>query len=382
MKLVTSAQNLKSGLRLFRGLIQKHMNIPVVRCVQISGDTLSGTDLDNDLSVRIAVKEADGDMLVDYSQLLEIVSLIPSNEDVTLTQSEDRKAVLSFGSAQYNLLAARPGDYHPAITIPTVKPKIFRCGNAGLAAAFKRVSHAISTEETRYWYYLNGACLTKDKDGNPYVAATDGHRLAAKPVPAAKHFDGQIVQRRAIDFVLRFGEPTEVHFWPDSNVARFELPGATLVTKLIDGSFPDWTRVIPDQGDTQMTLNARAAKAALKRLAVGPERAAYAAFFFQDGKVIAARTCDGGDRFETISEASSFVGADGPQAVNLNIKHVSDQLARAEAEDVEFCILSDISPVISKTADAIDVLMPYRGISAEDVRAMLPKATVSRRRAA
>ena len=256
MKLVTSAQNLKSGLRLFRGLIQKHMNIPVVRCVQISGDTLSGTDLDNDLSVRIAVKEADGDMLVDYSQLLEIVSLIPSNEDVTLTQSEDRKAVLSFGSAQYNLLAARPGDYHPAITIPTVKPKIFRCGNAGLAAAFKRVSHAISTEETRYWYYLNGACLTKDKDGNPYVVATDGHRLAAKAVPAAKHFDGQIVQRRAIDFVLRFGEPTEVHFWPDSNVARFELPGATLVTKLIDGSFPDWTRVIPDQGDTQMTLNA------------------------------------------------------------------------------------------------------------------------------
>ena len=380
MKLVTSASNLKSGLLLLRGLIQKHASIPLIRCVQISGDMLSGTDLDNDLSIRIAVKEATGTAAVDYEQLLEIVRLIPPSEEVTLTQTEDMKAVLCFGASRYCLYAARADEYRPAITIPPGKPKVFRCGNAGLAAAFRRVSHAISTEETRY--YLNGACLTKDKDGNPYVVATDGHRMCAKHIPAAKHFDNQIIQRRAINFILRLGEPTEFHYWPAEKVVRFEFSGASLVTKLIDGSFPDWTRVVPEMGDTRLTLDTVNAKAALKRLSVGPEKSAHVTFLLQDGGVIAARTAIGGDRYEVMPHSHSSVGADGPSAITINAKYITEQIAHTGDEEVEFCLLSDHDPILSKSDGVIDILMPCRGMSADDVRAMLPAAPTARQREA
>lgn len=247
MKMQTTAGQLRAGLRLFRGIIQRRNTIPVLGMVRLADGRLTGTDLDSELSVALpTIGAMEGAAAVDWFGLSALAGGIDDGEELTLTESGNT-ATVTFNGSEYRMASVPVGDFPD---FPAVEGERTATGNLGLVAAMRRVRMAISTEETRY--YLNGVALVAGPDG-PVLAATNGHHLAMMPLDAMPDgAAGAIVPRAVVHWLCaQKHEPEAATFagvqQGDAGRprARFAFAGMTLSAKLIDGNFPDIFRVVP-----------------------------------------------------------------------------------------------------------------------------------------
>ena len=260
--LVTTAGEMLKAVRLARAPIQRWSSIPILEYVHIDRNKITGTDLDIEVTATFYALSAELKACIHAVELLHVLEGVQRDTVIRFTPAGENKIAAQFDGAVY-FLSSLPADDFPFMSF-TKLPVRVDVKNDGLSAAMKRVRYAISTEETRY--YLNGVCLWKHENGRCAIVATDGHQLALQRLACELPFEKQIIPSRALNFITsRSGEPSAMTL-ADAK-AGFEWPDVSMMTKLIDGYYPDIARVMPKQDEpaTSIFLPKRQTMAALNR---------------------------------------------------------------------------------------------------------------------
>lgn len=354
MKLATTASVLTKGLKSLLPVIERRNTIPILGCVQIDGRLLRGTDLDVELAIKLPATEAEGSICIDHRSLFALVRNIPGDETITI-EGDGSSATVTFSSGRYDLATAPASDF-PDINIDDNRHDVPIDGER-LKAAISFVSPSISTEETRY--YLNGVCLDSER-----AVATDGHRMSIHPLG----FDGTlfnkcIVPRKTVSILNGLPAPKSVQIANDKKIGMMiSFDGATVITKLIDGTFPDYTRVIPtSEPAAVVSLNRDEARRAISRmLAISDDSWNGLSLAWDGGRVAIVRH----NSVKTAREylpLSTATGAAG--LISFNGNYVRTALASFQSEAVSLATIDESSPAIwrgDKDGPFI-VLMPMRG---------------------
>jgi DNA polymerase-3 subunit beta len=296
----------------------------------------------------------------------EIVRKLPEGSQVVLESSSDR-AVLAVraGRSRFTLQTLPESDF-PDLAAGDMTHK-FALAGADLKRLIDKTQFAISTEETRY--YLNGIYLHVAGSGKSQTlraVATDGHRLAQTdlPVPAgAAGMPGVIVPRKTVTEVQRLIEDSgaEVGIELSSAKIRFSIGDVVLTSKLIDGTFPDYARVIPSGNDKELVVDKKDFEAAVDRVStVSSERGRAVKLSLSGGKLILSVTNpDSGSATEEIE-----VDYDGdPIDIGFNSRYLLDIAGQLDGEVAVLRLADPGSPTLIEDKDAkgsLYVLMPMR----------------------
>ncbi len=356
---------LKSAVNICaKFVVDRRVTIPVLSCLRLSAEggvvSLIATDLDIELSMKVQAEQvAKGSVCVDAHALGKILKEADSTATITITHDpvEDR-AKASTSSVKYSLASIPAADFP---SFPASKADFsFKADGADLRRLFTKTRFAISTEETRY--YLNGVYLHV-VDGKLRAVATDGHRLArvdmAAPNEWAASAPGIIVHRKAVDlirFIMRGGCEVAVSA---ENKISIDGPGWTVRSKLIDGTFPDYTRVIPDYQCAALSVDTDNLRKGLRRVcAVSTEKSrAVGLDLTPDNVALSVNAPDAGTAESSIP--ATYAGESF--CIGFNGSYVIEILEQIDGERVEFRASDPASPTaISDPTDdsAIYVVMP------------------------
>ncbi len=226
-------------------------------------------------------------------------------------------------------------------------------------AELSSVAFAISTEETRY--YLNGVYLHPLDDGRLALVATDGHRLAKRELPYdLAGLDGIIIPRKTVGIIAKIMEG-KATFSGSAQKIRFESEKVTLTSKLIDGTFPDYTRVIPSARDKKAIVEAEALAKALDRvITVTSEKGRAVRFAFGEGSIdLSVRNPDAGTAEDSLPYEGDIV-----MEIGFNAKYMADALNSIGGEMVELALQDAGDPAVIRSVPeqpgALCVVMPMR----------------------
>ena len=296
----------------------------------------------------------------------EIVRKLPEGAQIVIEGSGDR-AVLSIraGRSRFTLQTLPESDF-PDLAAGDMT-HTFTLAAADLKRLIDKTQFAISTEETRY--YLNGIYLHTAgtaKAATLRAVATDGHRLAQVelPLPAgAAGMPGIIVPRKTVGEVQRLIETGEgeVAIELSAGKIRFTIGDVVLTSKLIDGTFPDYARVIPANNDKSLTVDKKDFEAAVDRVStVSSERGRAVKLSITGGRLVLSVTNP--DSGSATEELEVEYEAD-PLDIGFNSRYLLDIAAQIEGEVAVLKLADPGSPTLIQDKDAkgaLYVLMPMR----------------------
>jgi DNA polymerase III subunit beta len=290
----------------------------------------------------------------------EIVRKLPEGTQVELAAAEGKMQV-NAGRSRFNL-STLPRDDFPVIAEGEL-PTRFELPAATLRQIIEKTRFAISSEETRY--YLMGIFF-HIVDDQLRAAATDGHRLARITVPKPDGADGMpdvIVPRKAITELHRLLEELEgtVEVSLSPTKVRFGLGSAVLTSKLIDGTFPDYNRVIPTANDKLLKLDPKSFAAGVDRVStIASEKTRAVKMSVDRDKVILSVTSP--ENGLATEEVPADYGSDGLE-IGFNARYLLDILSEIDGDTVEVHLADAAAPTLLRENDksnALYVLMPMR----------------------
>ena len=297
MKLTIERTALLKALGHVQSVVERRNTIPILSNVLMTArrDSLafSATDLDMEITDdTAALVEVPGQITAPAHTLYEIVRKLPEGADVALTYSgDDPRLQVQAGRYKVNLPVLPAGDF-PVMSSDGLSAPI-TVDTTDLMRLIDKTRFAISTEETRY--YLTGIYLhTVVEAGRTLLraVATDGHRLALADMAApegAAGLPGVIVPRKTIQEARRLMEDAgeTVSLQLSAQKVRFDFGRAALTSKVIDGSFPDYTRVIPRENHRLMSVDNALFAAAVDRVAtISSEKSRSVKLSVEAGKVV------------------------------------------------------------------------------------------------
>jgi DNA polymerase-3 subunit beta len=367
MKIALPRTALLAALGHIKAVVDRRNTIPILSNVLLvatsDGLTLTATDLDIEIRTKIAgTPEQEGAATVQAALLADIVRKLPDKATVTLALAADGKTVrVEAGRTRMDLLALSALDF-PNITASQF-PYSFTLSPSTLTKIIAKTEFAISTEETRY--YLCGIYLHV-RDGNLVAVATDGHRLARITLPLPQEgldFPGIIVPSKTVARLRELAKSFEADLTIEisERQIRVSVADTVLTSKLVEGTFPDYQRVIPQNNSLLLTVERAALASAVDRVStVSAERGRAVKFNAEDGALrLTVVNADAGTGEETLDVDY----AAEPIEIGFNAKYVGDALGIHDGEKV--CVAFDLpgSPaVVTNPADdqVLIVLMPMR----------------------
>lgn len=370
MKLSIERSALLKALNHVQSVVERRNTIPILSNVLLSaqGDSLklTATDLDIEISESASAEvERAGQTTAPANYLYDFVRKLPDGSAVKLdVNGDDPRLFISAGKSRLHLPILPAGDF-PSMPSDGFETK-FEVEPTELCRLIDKTRFAISTEETRY--YLNGIFLhTVDADGAKLRAvATDGHRLALADHPAPKGATGMpgvIVPRKTINELKRLlddaSDLVEISVSPQK--IRFALGDAVLTSKLIDGSFPEYARVIPKNNSKKLKIDNKAFAEAVDRVAtVSAERSRSVRLALDKDKItLTVNNPDAGVATEDL--AADY--RDDALEIGFNARYLLDVAQQIEGESAVFELADSGSPTLVRDeADdaALYVLMPLR----------------------
>ncbi|MCW3835231.1 DNA polymerase III subunit beta [Sphingomonas canadensis] len=369
MKATIERATLLKGLSHVQSVVERRNTIPILSNVLIEAQgggslRLMATDLDLQIDETIAAAvDQPGATTVSAHTLFDIVRKLPEGSQVELHAAEGR-IVITAGRARFTL-ATLPRDDFPVIAEGEL-PTSFELPAETLKQIIDKTRFAISTEETRY--YLNGIFLHVTDEAVPLLraAATDGHRLARVTVArpdGAEAMPDVIVPRKCVAELRKLLDEVDgsVGVSLSGSKIRFDLGQAILTSKLIDGTFPDYSRVIPTGNDKLLKLDPRSFMEGVDRVStIATEKTRAVKMALDRDKVTLSVTSP-----ENGTAAEEVPGdyAAAPFEIGFNSKYLMDILGQIEGDLVEVHLADAAAPTLIRENDkspALYVLMPMR----------------------
>jgi DNA polymerase-3 subunit beta len=366
MKATIERATLLKSLGHVQSVVERRNTIPILSNVLIEARDdgsirLMATDLDLqvDESIQANVSQA-GAITVSAHTLFDIVRKLPEGSQVELTAAEGKMQIVA-GRSRFNL-STLPRDDFPVIAEGEL-PTRFELPAATLRQIIEKTRFAISSEETRY--YLMGIFL-HIIDEQLRAAATDGHRLARVTVPKPDGAEGMpdvIVPRKCVQELYRLLEELEgtVEISLSPTKVRFGLGSAVLTSKLIDGTFPDYNRVIPTGNDKLLKLDPKSFSQGVDRVStIASEKTRAVKMSVDRDKVTLSVTSP--ENGVATEEIPADYGNDGLE-IGFNAKYLLDILGEIDGDTVEVHLADAAAPTLLRENDksnALYVLMPMR----------------------
>lgn len=396
---------LSRAIEIATNVVEKRNTIPILSNVRLLGDgknlIVTGTDLDIEISVKIAaaadahfgvtlpahtlkdlLKKATASDVVGFTvpeteTFLQKVSDWRDGRHVTEEVESKRytgPATVDFERVKYRLEALPETDF------PSLQAKdfshSFTVPGAALVNSFAGVAAAISTEETRY--YLNGVYFHHVEPraidryhgdrGALRMVATDGHRLMRQDMAAVEGCDGLegvIIPRKTVALLQKLLKgkacPENVGVQVSRTKIRFTFDDVTVTSKTIDGTFPDYQRVIPTDNDKPATFNSAALAEGIRAVSlISSERGRAVKLAFSEGNCQLA--VNNPDQGSAVADLALDYGSD-PLEIGFNVRYMQELIATADSEEITFIMADSGSPTVIKAAGRdgwLGVLMPMR----------------------
>lgn len=371
MKFAIERAALLKAVAQAQSVVERRNTIPILANVLIEaeGDQVSfrATDLDIEVVDQAPAKvERAGATTVSAVTFHEIVRKLPDGALVTITD-DGASGRMSVDAGRSNFsLATLPKEDFPVMASSEYEAN-FAAPAPILRRLFDKSKFAISTEETRY--YLNGVYMhVSDLDGKQVLrcVATDGHRLAridADLPEGAGSMPGVIVPRKTVGELRKLldDDEAEIAVSVSETKVRFATPGITLTSKVIDGTFPDYTRVIPAGNTRRMEVDAAEFAKAVDRVAtVSSERSrAVKLALDEDRLILSVNAPDSGAAEEELGVAYNDEGLE----IGFNAKYLLEIASQVDRENAVFLFNSSGDPTLMREGNdetAVYVVMPMR----------------------
>ena len=371
MKVSIERSVLMKAVAQAQSVVERRNTIPILANVLIEaeGDTVlfRATDLDIEVLDRAPAKvERAGATTVNAVTLNEIVRKLPDGALVSLSEEgASGRLTIEAGRSTFSL-ATLPKQDFPVMASSDYQSN-FTAKAPDLRRLFEKSRFAISTEETRY--YLNGVYLhvADGEDGRVLRAvATDGHRLARidAPLPeGAEGMPGVIVPRKTVQELMKLlgDDDAEIAVSVSETKVRFATADITLTSKVIDGTFPDYTRVIPTGNTRKLEVDASEFAKAVDRVAtVSSERSrAVKMQLDEDRLVLSVNAPDSGAAEEELAVAYG----DERLEIGFNAKYLLEIASQVDRENAVFLFNSSGDPTLMREGNdtsAVYVVMPMR----------------------
>ena len=371
MKFTIERAKLLKTLSHVQSIVEKRNTIPVLSNVRIEamedGISFKATDMDTEITEIVDAKTAEtGATTAPAHMLYDIVRKLSDGSDVELTFPDEKgQLTISSGRSKFSLSTIGVEDF-PVISGDKL-PINFVMSKDELKDVIDRTQFAVSTEETRY--YLNGIYVHAKNEGETKVlrvVATDGHRLACveSPLPqGAENMNGVIIPRKTVGEVRKLLDDTKaenIDVSLSENKIRFTMEDITLTSKLIDGTYPDYERVIPTDNDKVLELGVKPLAEAVDRVSVVAERTRAIKVITNPNHItITTSSPDLGSAQEEVEAKYDSESLE----IGYNFRYLLDILNEIKGDTVRISFADGSSPsVIHDTSDssAIYVLMPMR----------------------
>ena len=359
LSLEIEQNHLQTLLARVIGAVKSRVTIPILGNVKLTAtDALQAEATDLDLAVTAkqpAQVTIQGSTTVNAQMLSSIVSKLPKGSLVSLNHDGQFLHIKS-GRSKFNL-ATLPVEDFPVMASDEYQSRLEFYG-IELQAALKKTAWAASTEPTRY--YLNGVAMQR-RDGKANFIATDGHRLAWFTDGHVDEFPDVIIPNEAVkQFIGALSEGDAV-LEVSENKIRLTHGDTVIVAKVVDGRFPDWSRVLPKNVPHKVTLPSVSAKEAIERVSViATERTKAVKLSISEGEMTLSVTdATGGSATEVLTVDQSGAGVD----IGLNSKYTLEALAQADKGDVVIHYDGSMSPVLvtyEKELGFKAVIMPMK----------------------
>ena len=371
MKVTVERAALLRSLGHVHRVVERRNTIPILSNVLLRGDgeglRLKATDLDIEVTETIPADAAQGGATtVPAHVIYVIVRKLPEGAQVSLeTAGDSGQMQIRSGRSRFRLQSLPESDF-PDLAAGEM-PHRFGLPAADLKRLIDKTQFAISTEETRY--YLNGIFFHTVETGGTTMlraVATDGHRLARVDVPApqgAEGMPGVIVPRKAVAEIQKLIEAGEesVSVELSSSKIRVTFGGVVLTSKLIDGTFPDYQRVIPTGNDKRLTVDRDVFAKAVDRVStISSERGRAVKLALNEGRLVLSVTNpDSGSATEEVEVDYDAAALD----IGFNARYLLDITSQLDGDTALFRLADPGSPTLiqdREASPALYVLMPMR----------------------
>lgn len=371
MKITIARETLSPALAALSRVVERRNTIPVLSNILLRAEgerlSLRATDLDIQALTSLPCQvETAGAVTVPAHTLADIVRKLPNDCQITLEMDGANPRLIAKAGRSRFVMHTLPENDFPDIATGELTHR-FAMSAKALLGLIAQVSFAISSEETRY--YLNGIYLhaAVGPDGPVLRAvATDGHRLSRLELQAPDGTNGMpgvIVPTKAVGEIARLAKDAEVELTIELSQTKIRVSAGetSLTSKLIDGTFPDYERVIPRGNDKLATLDAEAFEKAIDRVAtISSERGRAVKLSLSDaGLALSVTNPDSGEAREELE-----ADYDGPPIeIGFNARYLLDVLGVLAGDSVLMKLADPGSPAVFQRREGdplLIVLMPMR----------------------
>ncbi|MCX8514570.1 MAG: DNA polymerase III subunit beta [Burkholderiales bacterium] len=354
-------------LILTTGFVDRKQTMPILSNIYMQKVADEITIISNDMEIQAKVTlsgEMAGDdfiITLPARKLQDILKIFPEQAQVVF-EKQDNKIEIKSGLTKF-VLQTLPADHYPLLKINDQQICQFTLLQKDLKARLTQICYAMADKDSRV--FLNGMFF-EIKNNQLHLVATDAHRLGLMITAINEQIDNcsAIIPKKTIIELLKFldngNEEITVKFF-NSQVA-FETKGKELITKVIDGKYPDYERVIPLNNEKLCLINREKLLRAIERVsAIGVDKLKIVTFEIEKNKLIL--TCNNEEQEGSQDQIDVVFKPNEALRVSFNINYVKDLLSNTQAENLQFAFLDGVKSVLVTIPDDSSfkaVLMPFR----------------------
>lgn len=362
MKFTVSKDKLLDGLQTVQNVVSTRTTLPILSNVLIRAEDgvlrFTTNDLDVGMSCSIEAKvEKGGGTTLPARRLASIVKELPAAE-VEVEVDSKNTASIRCGQSFFKMMGLAEEEF-PALP-KLADAKVFTLRQKELKDALRKTAFAISTDETRY--VLNGI-LFSFKEGKLTMVATDGRRLALVDLelefPRGQEVDVIVPSKCVTELQRLLGDEGELKMNVGENQVSFDVNGKVLVSKLIEGNYPNYKQVIPPEAKERVTIERELLLTAVRRVSLlsSEKSNSVKMIFTKNNLEITANTPEVGEARESL--AVNFKGKD--MSIAFNPGFLQDPLRNLTDDEVHIDLIDEMSPGVIKIGTPfLYVLMPMR----------------------
>ncbi|MGD2246413.1 MAG: DNA polymerase III subunit beta [Candidatus Aminicenantes bacterium] len=359
MKFSTKKKDISSELQLLQGIVEKRNTMPILANILVNVKEkeieLIGTDLEVGLKTHFPAKiQETGSITLSGKKVFEIVKSLPEGKEVTFQENDDLTMQITSGDSEFKVLCLPKEDY-PQIPEPKFEKKIV-FPLEKFQEMIDRVYFAITQEQR---YYLSGALLIV-KDNSMELVSTDGHRLAytantMKDLKVGNEIRA-IVAKKTLSELRKF-EDESVEFDLDESNLFFKVEQRTLISRIIEGKFPDFEAVIPKDNPNTITVSREEITEAVRRVSLfSTERSKGIKFFIEKNEM---RLFSSNPEMGEARDKVSIDYKGDKLEIGFNSQYILDFLSTVKSDNIQIEFKDSNSSVLMKPEMEEEVKYKY-----------------------